>query len=526
MSRGSSDDEGSIRAVLSPFLSARGWSGECRLASVPGGALKWPKPSATSSSARTAARHRRAGRASAPSCDEWNTITEETDAGPRSGLRYHAGDARPRRDPRNRFPAAQRRRLASPTGSTELDRVTGGGIVPGSAMLIGGEPGIGKSTLLLQLAAPLAQGGSAARSISPARRRWPRCACGPSGWAVRGARRPRLGNQSRQHPGDAWPRASAPISSSSIRSRRCGPTRSMLRPAPSARCVRRPNRSSATPRSQGSALLLVGHVTKDGQIAGPKVIEHMVDTVLYFEGDRGHPFRILRAVKNRFGATRRDRRLRDGTAPACARFRTRPSCSSATVTASSPGSAVFAGVEGTRPLLVEIQALVAPSALGTPRRAVVGWDSNRLSMLLAVLEARCGVSLRQSRRLSERRRRSQNSRARGRSRRRRRPAVVIFRCCATARPRLLRRDLAIGGRPRRFPHDNATERGPQARLRGRGDTRRGGGRRRVRACRAHPDRSPQRTCGRVVLMPLNIEPSSCMRLHAAANRRSGTFGPC
>jgi DNA repair protein RadA/Sms len=141
----------------------------------------------------------------------------------------------------------------------------------------------------------------------------------------------------------------------------------------------------------GSALLLVGHVTKDGQIAGPKVIEHMVDTVLYFEGDRGHTYRILRTVKNRFGATDEigvfemvSEGLREVRNPSELFLGDRD--------ASSPGAALFAGIEGTRPLLVEIQALVAPSSLGTPRRAVVGWDSGRLSMLLAVLEARAGLS--------------------------------------------------------------------------------------------------------------------------------------
>jgi DNA repair protein RadA/Sms len=137
--------------------------------------------------------------------------------------------------------------------------------------------------------------------------------------------------------------------------------------------------------------MLVGHVTKEGQIAGPKVIEHMVDTVLYFEGDRGHPFRIVRAAKNRFGATDEigvfemsAEGLREVANPSELFLGDRA--------ISTPGSAVFAGIEGTRPILVEVQALVVSSALGTPRRAVVGWDSNRLSMLLAVIDARCGIS--------------------------------------------------------------------------------------------------------------------------------------
>jgi DNA repair protein RadA/Sms len=143
-------------------------------------------------------------------------------------------------------------------------------------------------------------------------------------------------------------------------------------------------------KAHGSALLLVGHVTKDGQIAGPKVIEHMVDTVLYFEGDRGQPFRILRAAKNRFGASDEIGVFEMG--PAGLQEVANPSeLFLGDRQAATPGSAVFAGVEGTRPLLVEFQALVVPSGLGTPRRAVVGWDANRLSMLLAVIDARCGI---------------------------------------------------------------------------------------------------------------------------------------
>jgi len=145
-------------------------------------------------------------------------------------------------------------------------------------------------------------------------------------------------------------------------------------------------------KKTGSIVVLVGHVTKDGQIAGPRVIEHMVDAVLYFEGERGHHFRILRTVKNRFGPTDEigvfemsDAGLREVTNPSELFLGDR--------NVAAPGAAVFAGIEGTRPVLVEIQALVAPSSLGTPRRAIVGWDSARLSMVLAVLEAHCGVRL-------------------------------------------------------------------------------------------------------------------------------------
>ena len=143
-------------------------------------------------------------------------------------------------------------------------------------------------------------------------------------------------------------------------------------------------------KSSGCAVVLVGHVTKEGQIAGPRVVEHMVDAVLYFEGEGGHHYRILRTVKNRFGPTDEigvfemgDRGLREVSNPSELFLGERH--------AAAPGAAVFAGIEGTRPVLVEIQALVAPTSLGTPRRAVVGWDSARLAMVLAVLEAHCGL---------------------------------------------------------------------------------------------------------------------------------------
>ena len=142
----------------------------------------------------------------------------------------------------------------------------------------------------------------------------------------------------------------------------------------------------------GFALLLVGHVTKDGVIAGPKVLEHMVDAVLTFEGERSHQFRLLRATKNRFGPTDEigvfemtDRGLQEVANPSALFLAERNTNIS--------GAAVFAGLEGTRPVLVEIEALVSPSPLATPRRAVVGWDGGRLSMVLAVLEARCGLTL-------------------------------------------------------------------------------------------------------------------------------------
>jgi DNA repair protein RadA/Sms len=326
------------------------------------------------------------------SCGEWNTLVEEIEAGPVPGMglaRASQGRIIPLETLNG--PTAAAPRIA--TGLAELDRVTGGGIVPGSALLIGGEPGIGKSTLLLQLAAALGARGrravyfSGEEAVAQIRLRAERL--GLSGAPVALASETNLANilatLGQGRPADlividsvqtVWSDAleAAPGTVSQVRAA----AHALIRFA----------------KTHGSALLLVGHVTKDGQIAGPKVIEHMVDTVLYFEGDRGHPFRILRAAKNRFGATDEigvfemaGQGLREVLNPSELFLGERD--------AASPGTAVFAGVEGTRTILVEMQALVASSALGTPRRAVVGWDSSRLAMLLAVLEARCGISLAQ-----------------------------------------------------------------------------------------------------------------------------------
>jgi DNA repair protein RadA/Sms len=324
-----------------------------------------------------------------PSCGEWNTLTEEADAvrPPGTGLaRRGSGRVIVLEGLKGSTQEAPR----FSTGIGELDRVTGGGIVPGSALLIGGEPGIGKSTLLLQLAATLARAGrravyfSGEEAAAQVRLRAERLglADAPVALACETSLAHILATLEAGPPPDLivvdsiqtlWAESieAAPGTVSQVRAA----AQALIRHA----------------KTVGSALLLVGHVTKDGQIAGPKVIEHMVDTVLYFEGDRAHTYRILRAVKNRFGATDEigvfemvSDGLREVANPSELFLGDRA--------ASSPGAAVFAGLEGTRPLLVEIQALVAPSSLGTPRRAVVGWDSGRLSMLLAVLEARAGFS--------------------------------------------------------------------------------------------------------------------------------------
>jgi DNA repair protein RadA/Sms len=280
-------------------------------------------------------------------------------------------------------------RLAS--GIAEFDRVTGGGFVRGSVLLLGGDPGIGKSTLLIQVAAALARAGQRAVYIS-----------GEEAVAQVRLRAERLGLASAQVELASETSVEDILATLSERdTARLVIVDSiqtmwtdLVESAPGT--VTQVRASAQTlirfAKRSGAVVILVGHVTKDGQIAGPRVVEHMVDAVLSFEGEGSHQFRILRAAKNRFGPTDEigvfemtGGGLREIANPSELFLSERD--------LGSPGTAVFAGIEGSRPLLVEIQALVAPTSLGTPRRAVVGWDQNRLSMVLAVLEAHCGVRL-------------------------------------------------------------------------------------------------------------------------------------
>lgn len=324
-----------------------------------------------------------AGRCDA--CGAWNTLVEEARAaapgGAGGGRRLALGDLAEETPPVARLSS----------GIAELDRVLGGGLVPGSAVLIGGDPGIGKSTLLLQAAARVARSGARAIYVSgeesDAQIRLRARRLGLAGAPVALAVSTSVGDVAATV--DA-PGAAQVLVIDSIQTMHTGGLESAPGTVGQVRASAQELIHAA--KRRGTALLLVGHVTKDGQIAGPRVLEHMVDAVLYFEGERGHPFRILRAVKNRFGATDEigvfamtGRGLEEVANPSGLFLaeRERP----------VSGAAVFAGVEGTRPVLVEIEALVAPSPLTTPRRAVVGWDSARLAMVLAVLEARCGLAL-------------------------------------------------------------------------------------------------------------------------------------
>ena len=335
-----------------------------------------------------------------PSCGEWNSIIEEAAPSGSPALvairggkgRSHSGRlASARLAPLETLAAASIDAPRLPTGIAELNRVLGGGLVPGSAVLVGGDPGIGKSTLLLQAAARLAETGARVVYLSgeeaPAQVRMRAARLGLAQAPVGLGTETNLVNIVATLDGAAPPSLVVIDSVQTLWSEavEAAPgTISQLRGCASALI--------SHAKGSGSTLVLVGHVTKDGQIAGPKVIEHMVDTVLYFEGLSGHQFRVLRAVKNRFGPTdeigvfeMRQDGLKEVENPSALFLSDRDR--------GAPGTAVFAGMEGTRPILVEIQALVAPSLLGTPRRAVVGWDPNRLAMLIAVLEARCGVRL-------------------------------------------------------------------------------------------------------------------------------------
>jgi DNA repair protein RadA/Sms len=327
-----------------------------------------------------------AGRCDA--CGQWNSIVEEAalSAGP---AKKSLGAAKGRKVELSNLSTKDAPLKRAQSGIAEFDRVLGGGLVPASAILVGGDPGIGKSTLLLQAAAAFARNGlksiyvSGEEAPSQIRMRAERLGLtkAPVQLAAATNLRDILTTLDAERPDVAiidsiqtmWADHvdSAPGSVSQVRAAA--------------------HELTTFAKRRGISVVLVGHVTKEGQIAGPRVVEHMVDTVLYFEGERGHQFRILRAVKNRFGPADEigvfemtGAGLAEVTNPSALFLseRDRP----------SSGSVVFAGIEGTRPVLVEIQALVAQSALGSPRRNVVGWDSGRLSMILAVLESRCGVS--------------------------------------------------------------------------------------------------------------------------------------
>ena len=321
------------------------------------------------------------------SCGAWNTIVEDVpiSTGPAAkSLGATRGAAIRLTDLSSQEAPPPR----TGSGLDELDRVLGGGLVPASAILVGGDPGIGKSTLLLQAAASFARTGlkclyvSGEEASAQVRMRAQRLglAEAPVKLATETNLRDILTTLEAEKPDLAiidsiqtmWADnvSSAPGSVSQVRAAA--------------------HELTSFAKRRGTAVVLVGHVTKDGQIAGPRVVEHMVDTVLYFEGERGHQFRILRAVKNRFGPAD-EIGVFEMTGTGLAQVTNPSALFLSERDKPAPGSVVFAGIEGTRPVLVEFQALVAPTPHSQPRRTVVGWDGGRLAMILAVLEARCGI---------------------------------------------------------------------------------------------------------------------------------------
>jgi DNA repair protein RadA/Sms len=318
-----------------------------------------------------------------PECHEWESFVEET---PRSFQAERVDAASP--VPLHLAPDGEEERV--PTSIGELDRVLGGGIVPGSVVLIGGDPGIGKSTLILQILAAIARKGRQVLYVS-----------GEESSRQIKMRAKRL---NALHPQEFLATVSdvdqiiamtlemrpGLLAVDSIQTLTCNDIPSA--PGSVTQVRESAFRLLKMAKKENIPVMLVGHVTKDGALAGPKTLEHMVDTVLYFEGDRNHVFRILRTVKNRFGSTNeigvfemKGEGLMEVTNPSEIFLAERP--------LDVPGSVVLPSVEGTRPILVEIQALVSPTNLGTARRTAIGADTQRLALLCAVLEKKAGLDL-------------------------------------------------------------------------------------------------------------------------------------
>jgi DNA repair protein RadA/Sms len=320
-----------------------------------------------------------------PSCGEWNTLAPFAESRARGSARAPERGERPA--PVARLVAEPETRMA--TGYAEFDRVLGGGLVPGSVTLIGGEPGIGKSTLLLQCAASLAKGHAvlyatgeeSARQVAERARR-----LGLDAGSLALVAETAL-ERILEYAADAGAKILVIDSIQTM-------SAAGVDAAPGAVTQLRESTASLVrhAKSTGTSVLLIGHVTREGVIAGPRVLEHMVDTVLYFESDSGSRFRVIRAVKNRFGAVNEigvfameERGLREVKNPS-AIFLSRGKDP-------VPGSAVTVAREGTRQMLVEVQGLVDASALQNPRRVAVGFESNRVALLLAVLHRHAGIAL-------------------------------------------------------------------------------------------------------------------------------------
>jgi DNA repair protein RadA/Sms len=325
-----------------------------------------------------------------PDCGEWNSFVEERQEAPLGkGRQVTLGleiGGRPK--PYDLVDGAEADRI--PSGIGEFDRVLGGGIVPGSMVLIGGEPGIGKSTLLLQVAHLLGRSGGAVLYVSgeeserQIKLRGERLGVTGGGLFLLGET---CLERILQHVEELKPAALVVDSVQTIFS-----TKFPSAPGSISQVREVATQLLFLAKGRGLTTFLIGHVTKDGNLAGPKSLEHIVDTVLYFEGEKHQHHRIVRAVKNRFGAVSElgvFEMTGAGLTPV-------PNPSALFLSERrdhSPGSAVVATMEGSRPMLVEVQALVSPTSFGTPRRMSIGLDTNRITLLMAVLEKRVGLAL-------------------------------------------------------------------------------------------------------------------------------------
>ncbi len=336
-------------------------------------------------------------------CGEWNTLVETVVREPEKKRAGPVGSATrgANTTPQTLAGLRESEPIRTPTGIAEMDRVLGGGLVPGSLVLLGGEPGIGKSTLLLQAAAGLAAGGAAGpdggrdilyatgeESAGQVRLRAGRLGLldAPAGERIRVAAENEVGRIC-ELAREGRPAALIVDSIQTVT------TDELEGPAGSVGQVRESAlRLMELAKQEGIAVIVVGHVTKDGTLAGPKTLEHLVDAVLSLEGERTASMRLLRATKNRFGSTEEvgvfemvERGLAEVADPGRAFL--------AAADEHAPGAVVGATLEGTRPLLVEVQGLVAPGSYGSPRRTASGFDNNRLALLIAVLGRRAGVGL-------------------------------------------------------------------------------------------------------------------------------------
>ena len=320
-------------------------------------------------------------------CGAWNRLVEEAVSQRKQALKKI--DSQTFFQTLNQVdenPDGQKRLIS---GMDEFDRVCGGGLVPGSVILVGGDPGIGKSTLLLQVVAALSKTANCAyvsgeEALSQLRLRAQRLQVNKAAVHMAAATQVDDIVTALEH----LPNLSLAVVDS-IQTMAVDALDSAAGTVSQVRSSAQEFITSA--KKKGYSVILVGHVTKEGTLAGPRVLEHMVDTVLYFEGERNYDYRILRSIKNRYGATDEIGVFSMGD-QGLAEVKNPSALFLANHQQDVSGTAIFAGVEGTRPLLLEIQALVAPSYLASPRRTAVGWDNNRLAMILAVLESRCGLS--------------------------------------------------------------------------------------------------------------------------------------